>query len=208
MPTLLQMKDGKLWYPQSGIIFEPQSQDAWRTGIRLGVLGIGNFMTALCYLSPNIHIRHLSHASPATGGTFGLDYNPIAHWQVPEVSFAGITQNSDKLRGSAGSYCCSLNAASAFADLPACPLIVHIDLDYFINDFNGNPCNSGYVPDKSLRTQARNRVDEMFSVLSHLRSRIVSWVVAASPGFCSAHHWDWLCDIIAENIQSIASEDE
>ena len=204
MPTILQVRDGNLWYPGSSIIFEPHSQEAWQMAIHHGVIGIGNFLTAICYLSPNIHIRHLSQASPVTDRTLGLDYDIVTHWQVPDVSFACVTRNIDENRGTAGSYRCSSNADCAFDDLPSCPIIVHIDLDYFINDFNGNPCDSNYIPDKRLRTQAQHRIDDMFSGLHQLQPYIVSWIVAASPSFCSATHWRWLCDTIAGNIRILS----
>ena len=79
--------------------------------------------------------------------------------------------------------------------------IVHIDLDYFINDFNGASRGPGYIPSPALRTMAAVKLDRFFVALAKADIQVDRWIIATSPGFCSAYHWEWLLREIERNIE-------
>jgi hypothetical protein len=78
--------------------------------------------------------------------------------------------------------------------------MVHIDLDYFINDFNGASRGENYMPDPALRTEAEKKMDRFFESLARLNPAVDRWMIATSPGFCSAIHWEWLLSSIESRI--------
>ena len=100
----------------------------------------------------------------------------------------------------AGSYTGSSCPEAVLRDLPAGTVVVHIDLDWFINDFNGNASQAGRVADDAAVALAQRKVTELFAAVAHISSRIEGWIVATSPGFCAAAHWPWLLDEIDRGI--------
>ena len=88
-------------------------------------------------------------------------------------------------------------------DLPEGRVIVHVDLDYLINDFNGNPVTGYSLPNPDLTAVACSKLDSFFDAMSAIAPRVDRWIVATSPGFCSAFHWPWLLAQLEERIEAL-----
>lgn len=89
-------------------------------------------------------------------------------------------------RGQPGgsSYLVSRDAQQMVANLPdAAPIVVHIDLDYFNNRFNGD---SDYMTNENRHdppiSEVKRMADDLLAALSTVSCRIVSVAVGISPG--------------------------
>ena len=203
MPTLLVVDDGRLICPESGMHFDPDDPRHWVSAIQSGCVGIGNFLTPLCYADRKVHVRHLNNATSDTLSRWDIHRHRLRYPQIPDLDFAGIGSGPDGADSLAGSYMGGSCPEAVLRDLPAGAVIVHIDLDWFINDFNGNASQAGRVADDAAVALAHRKVTDLFAAVDCLRSRIEGWIVATSPGFCAAAHWPWLLDEIDRGIAQI-----
>lgn len=197
MPTLL-VRDGAgdVSVPATGLGFAPGRAACWEAAIASGAVTIGSWLTALVAAGagPEIHVRHLHPAgSPSHQPPRRLRAGTVRHAVLPGRSFVDATGDG----AARGTWASHDDPATALADLPAGPLAVHVDLDYFVNDFNGNPGTLPLVPD---RPAVLTRMDRIFDALRQTGRPVQSWIVATSPGFCSGRHWPWLLDALALRI--------
>ncbi len=158
-------------------------------------------MTPLYYSGSPVHIRHLNN-SPERDGRWQVSRELCRYELIPEKQFATIALNSPGPEG-AGTYLAACSPEAALEDIPSGWVIVHIDLDYFINDFNGASRGADYTPAPALRREAEEKLQRFFGALAKAGVRVDRWILATSPGFCSACHWEWLLAAIQLNIAEI-----
>lgn len=186
MPTLIGRHGDQLADPSTGLGFDPSAPADWDAPIRSGAIGIGNFITALFHSERCVHVRHLNNTEdgdrPTPAGPAGIRY-PL----IPDIEFAAVAR--DTPHRATGSYLAATDPARALAGLPAGHLVVHIDLDYFINDFNGNPGRQPLARDAAYDPQCRAKLEALFTAIRTLDRPVAGWVVATSPGFCASRHW-------------------
>ncbi|MBC7947118.1 MAG: hypothetical protein H7Y42_04505 [Chitinophagaceae bacterium] len=199
MATLLCVSDNVLVDPTSGALFDPMCSGSWRSAIHSGALNIGNYLTPLYYSGSSIHIRHLNNVSGR--GAFSWIVREPCHYDLlPGRKFAAIAKVDSPGPNVVGSYYVSSDPDTLFITEPSARVIIHIDLDYFINDFNGASCGAAYVPDVSLRDNAINKLQRFFDALINSNIEVARWIIATSPGFCSAYHWEWLLKQLEQRI--------
>ena len=87
-------------------------------------------------------------------------------------------------------------------DMPRGRVFVHVDLDYFINDFNGNIGQIPVLSDAQLRQRAQQLLDDFVAGLREKNIQVERWIIATSPGFCAAKHWAWLLEKLREVIRT------
>lgn len=197
MPTLL-VRDGKgrVRDPATGRDFDPRTPGDWEAAIGSGAITIGSWLTALVApgAGPKVHVRHLHPVgSPSHRPPCPLRAGSVRHAVFPGLSFVSATGEG----AGRGTWVAHEDPVAGLSYLPAGPLAVHFDLDYFVNDFNGNPGALPAVPDRSA---VLARMDRVFDALRETRRPVHRWIVAASPGFCCARHWPWLLDALALRI--------
>lgn len=200
MSTLLERDGVSLINPLTGAPFDPAQPADWREAIEAGAITIGAFVTALYHLARAVHVRHLKHDLPQDDRCFQVCPDEERHALLPGRAFASIRQQEQDHPESLGTYRRGQDAGRLLRDLPSGRLIVHIDLDYFINDFNGN---IGELPSESLasqREEAQRRMDAFFHALGRTGRPVDRWIVATSPGFCAVRHWDWLLGRLSEGL--------
>ncbi len=191
MPTLLCTSGQTLRDPTSGLPFDPASSDDWEAAILAGSVNIGNFITPFYYSGCPIHVRHVNNA--AEGDMLrDISREPCQYDLIPGLSFAAIGKDSSGTLESCGTYLAGPDPDLVLDGAPQVRTLVHIDLDYFINDFNGASRGEDYVPDPELHFQALQKMDRFFQALTRLNRCVDRWFIATSPGFCSAYHWEWL----------------
>jgi len=205
MPTLLRTSDNGLTDASTDQHFRPANSSDWEVSIRTGCVGIGSFITPLYYSEHRVHVRHLNHFSKSTYRLYNVTQLSCAYPLIPDTRFAGIRKRNNAWEKSAGTYLGGTDADAVLKDIPDGRIIVHIDLDYFINDFNGNPGTACALPDPQKLTRARRLMDHFFAAMQPIASRVERWIVATSPGFCSAFHWRWLLTEIEDRIDLLAS---
>ena len=201
MPTLLVRKGPETAFdPATGHAFDPRLPKDWELAIGSGAVTIGSWLTALIAVTegrlPTIHIRHLRPAGEMMfPEVYMLQAGTVRYPLLPGYAFVAASGGGP----SRGTCRTGTDATWSLTDLPAGPIVVHVDLDYFVNDFNGNAGTAPTVPD---RAAVLGRMDRFFAALWATRRPVRQWVVAASPGFCCARHWPWLLAALAARIGS------
>lgn len=200
MATLLCVSDCGLVDPTSGALFDPMCSSSWQSAIHSGAVNIGNYLTPLYYSDRPVHIRHLNNGSPQ--GAFWIVREPCRYDLFPGRRFAAIAKVSSPGPDVVGSYYASSSPNTIVQIQPSTRAIIHIDLDYFINDFNGANRGITYVPDPALRDNATKKLEDFFGALANSEIIVERWIIATSPGFCSAYHWEWLLTEIEQRIEA------
>jgi hypothetical protein len=204
MSTLLECTDeGELIEPSTLQRFDPEEPTAWETAILRGSIGIGCFVTPFYFGNWQTHVRHLNNAAVGTTAAArsrGVLRKPCSYELIPKKCFAAIRLGDLDDAASVGSYVLSSHCEELLATLPCGRVIVHVDLDYFINDLNGNPRDGMYISSLALIEKAQGKVDRFFEALHARRVNVDHWIIATSPGFCSACHWASLLNAFAKEI--------
>jgi len=200
MATLLCLSGDVLADPTSEAVFDPTCSSSWRSAIYSGSITIGNYMTPLYYSSSRIHIRHVSNYLQRCE-RHCIARAPRQYELIPNKQFAAITKLDSSGAGTVGSYFVAPGPERVLDEKASGWTIIHLDLDYFINDFNGSSRDAGYIPEPALRTSAAEKMDRFFDVLANVGLGVDRWIIATSPGFCSAYHWEWLLSEIDLHIR-------
>jgi hypothetical protein len=212
MPTLLAKSntDG-LYDPETGGVFDAHTEQDWHTALMRGTLTIGNYLVPLFHDKPSemrIHVRHLRPQLNAHDQThlFHLNAATETYQALGATQFAAVALDITS-QDAAGSFlqndCCD----KVLLDFPSGRVIVHIDLDFFVNDFNGNPVQHPQELGAQARASILKKMDEVFSQISGLDRPIERWIIATSPGFCAARHWAWLLDALDERICALTGDE-
>jgi hypothetical protein len=201
MSTLLLASMQQLTDPTSGKAFDPISSDDWKAAIYSGVVNIGNYITPLFYSGCTLHVRHMQN-TVTQGQPCWVSRELRKYDLIPDKQFAAIHCSACDAAGAVGTYLGGSDPTIVLKDIPRAWTIVHVDLDYFINDFNGASRGEGYVPQPSLQTVAREKMDRFFSALTRLNPIVDRWLIATSPGFCSGYHWEFLLSELAGRIST------
>jgi hypothetical protein len=200
MSTLLECSDdGGLIGPSTRQPFDPEMPKDWETAIAHGSVGIGSFLTPFYFGGRRTHVRHLNNAGTSSHQC-SVIRKPCSYDLIPEKRFAAVQLAAMNEVPNAGSYVVSSHCDELLEGLPRGRVIVHVDLDFLINDFNGNASDGAAVPGAGFIQAARRKIDHFFHALYARRVKVDGWIIATSPGFCSALHWDWMLNAFTEKI--------
>lgn len=212
MPTLLvSSDDGGLSDPETGHPFHGASEKCWHRALARGAVTIGSYLTPLFHEKPSgtrIHIRHLRCKLPehALTHTLGLQACAKTYAAFGSSRFAGVDMVALGTE-TQGTYLQAERADEVLCDLPAGRVVVHIDLDVFMNDFNGDPSAPIVEMTPERRAKICNFMDRFFHGLSRLNRAVERWIIATSPGFCAARHWSWLLSELTARISALTGEE-
>jgi len=209
MSTLLAVEsaaDGSLVLQDSlsGAAFDPASTADWCSAIASGAITIGSFLTPFFAIDRVVEVFHLK-ADLETAETFAVapravDHDLLAGYQFHAIELAASAAGANPKR----LYRRSNDAHELLADLADNRrTAIHIDLDYFLNDYNGNAWQVGEINMAAMRDCALNRLDHFFSALNRSGANIACWMIGVSPGFCSARHWRFLIEEIERRIADL-----
>jgi hypothetical protein len=205
MATLLCRSGETLVDPISGATFDPFSSSDWKAAIYSGAVNIGNFITPFYYSGSNVHVRHINNSTQREELCY-LFRESCRYQLIPAKQFATIAKSNSCRPGNVGTYLAGSNPDRVLSGIPPAWTLVHIDLDYFVNDFNGASRGESYVPDHVLHTKAKEKLNRFFYSLVKVNPIVDRWLIATSPGFCSAYHWEWLLAEIEGRIQQFECE--
>lgn len=200
MSTLLSLDTGRNSRVTAPQCFDPTNPSDWDQAIRTGAIGIGSFMAALYELPLELDVRHLCHEPNAKGDTLSVVASTQRHSLLPDVEFAAIDTIAGLQTPRLGTYTASTRASDLVRPGQDGPMIVHVDLDYFINDFNGNFGQQPTASVDELQARANSLLDELFAALRASRVTVQRWIIATSPGFCAASHWQMLLSEFSRRI--------
>jgi len=202
MPTLLERCAEHLYDPTTNMLFDPLLPSSWEKSIVSGAIYIGSFITPFYYIQDQFHVRHLNNFKNSTHKCYEVTRHELKFSLIPSKKFAGIRKHASKISNSDGTYLGGPDASKVLSYLPEGDIIVHIDLDYLINDFNGNEGQSSSISADRLMTTANKKLDVFFQQLRAQAIKVEKWIVGTSPGFCSSLHWQLLCNEIEKRIVS------
>ena len=194
--------DKSRWHDSiSSLDFDIWSPESVNNAICSGAIGIGSFIAPLLHHFPNVHIRHLCSSQNTT-------IRPNSQMVLPvliaeEFLDTGLLCPALKIVQRTGSsnarglenghpYQVTDDLPNWLDDLPDGPILLHIDMDYFNNRFNGDSdwMERGSKYNPSLKS-VLNRIDQIFEAIKRfgLDERIVDIAVALSPGFFPVELW-------------------
>jgi hypothetical protein len=201
MSTLLEFShEGALVDPTTGKPFDPKSPASWEASIYSGSVSIGCFVTPFYFGDWRTHVRHLNNAAGEPTRSCGVIKRPSGYGLIPRKRFAAVQLGHANEATNAGSYVVSSDCEEILDTLPCGRVIVHVDLDYLINDFNGNPGDRTYIPTPAVIEKGRRKLNHFFDALHARPVNVERWIIATSPGFCSACHWERLLNAFTEKI--------
>lgn len=208
MSTLLVGGEtGTLVDPATNTVFDPSDPHSWQESFETGAVTIGSYFTPLFHhfagSSALMHIRHVRETPVVENTTRDIHAAFEDYDLIPGLRFA-TTQESDENNPDgtiAGSYAEYRTARNAVRDLPHGNLIVHIDLDYFLNDLGGNLGSRPAELTEPLKHEIGLKMIDMREAISLLDREIVQWLIATSPGFCASRHWPWLMEELVNLIE-------
>lgn len=186
-------------------VSDPESIES---AILSGAIGQGSFLVPFIHAFERVHLRHLC----ATGYSDSrMGHNRIELEQsVDTLLDPTAMRPSVRLDGTGqpggSSYLVSRDAQQMVANLPdAAPIVVHIDLDYFNNRFNGD---SDYMTNENRHdppiSEVKRMADDLLAALSTVSCRIVSVAVGISPGFFPAEYWQEMIDHLRPGLHELS----
>jgi len=175
---------------------EPESV---QQAVLSGAIGIGSFFVPFLYQAGRVNVRHLFPSGRLSDpGRFSIvkKGTPDALLRKgqsrPSVELQCVQPDGGN-RSAVGCYLKTESLDEWLQDLPDDPILLHIDMDYFNNRFNGDSdwqkFGDGHDPSGS---EVLRRIEE---VLIALRSsghchRIEQVSIGLSPGFFPAELWE------------------
>jgi hypothetical protein len=187
-----------------------------RNAIRSGAIGMGSFLAPFVHSAPFVDIRHLCDTGYAKrrAGHHLLVRNaqpdtllrPAAARPAVSLLPASSGPGVDQL---AGCYRASDDAEFLFSDIPDGPILLHIDLDFFNNRFNGNSdwTENPHRHDPTA-VAVRDRVEQVVTSLAPVRHQVVDVSIGISPAFCPAEFWQPVCDTLISELATLGAASE
>jgi len=187
--------------PISDKVFDLYEPASVQSAILSGAIGVGSFMSPFIHTVSCVHLRHLSQTAPGEGTQdFSLVPKSLADTILniggsrPAI---GISREldlpfNDRLRANAKNYRFTRQLDAWLGELPEAPVLLHIDMDYFNNRYNGDSdwAKREWTHDPTL-PEIMLALDCIFKAInkSGVVSRIENVTVALSPGFFPAELW-------------------
>jgi hypothetical protein len=181
--------------------------DSITHAIKSGSIGIGSFIVPLLHVIPKVQIRHLCATSYSVTrqGCYSLTPTLVPD-QLLNASSKRIAVELNS-RGDSNlevdnksTYQVTADLDEWLQDLPTnVPILLHIDMDYFNNRFNGDSDWELYGNSHNPSCEeVIKSVNIMFNALSqsNLIDKICDTTVALSPGFFPAELWEPSVDCI------------
>jgi hypothetical protein len=202
----------------SGLPFDLLQPESVESSIKSGAVGIGSFMAPLLHLLPEVHIRHLcaTEYSYIRKGPYRVQaitaeddllqpgaLRPALKLQPDDSS----GDSANRIKGHP--YTVTDDTSEWLSGLPGGPILLHIDMDYFNNRFNGDSDRvTGEAKYDPPPSSVLRRIDEVFNSLVEkgVAGRIVDVAIALSPGFFPADLWEPSIGRIRDHIKRFEEE--
>lgn len=162
--------------------------------IASGAIGMGSFMTPFLHRFPGCEVRHLCQPPKARSTEiFRIEPGVVSDSLLdPLACRPSVTLKASEPYTGPSTYLFTPSIEDWLADTQDRRFLLHIDLDYFNNRYDGDSDWSLHAsPLDPPRDVIMARIDELASVLSpsDIAARIDDVVIAFSPGFFPAEFW-------------------
>lgn len=195
-PRIGKRLDGQLIDYMTGDAVDFLNPESISKAIISGAIGKGSILTPLIWSVPKIHVRHLSFR-PQSNTTYHIDKTTFSDGILFEatnrISLQFQDTNWDNL-ATQSNYVVSSDINTWLRQLPKkVPILLHFDLDYFNNRFDGcSDWKSG--KGRSYECAFDKQQECLTRVFSSLRSEdlissIIDTSIGISPSFYPAEFW-------------------
>lgn len=193
-PRLFQADDG--WHdPITNSAFSVGDPASVLSALQSGSVGMGSFLTPVLHAFHRSEVRHLCQPPKASATqrftiTAGLEVDDLLE---PGALRPAIRLKANTAARGPQSYLLTPDIDEWLANVGDGPILLHIDMDYFNNRFDGDGDWQEREPSLNPdRTAVMARIREVAKAISDhgLLPRIADGVVAYSPGFFPSEFWD------------------
>lgn len=190
----LFLEDGQWRDPITGANCNLSQPDSVQMAIESGALGMGSFLTPFLHSFPKTEVRHLCQPPKVTATS---DFRIELTAQPDNLLDPGQSRPAIELAKAQGEtgpgYYRMTPDTNAWLDgLGSGPVLLHIDMDYFNNRFDGDTDwqSRPNLFDPPL-DRILSKIDEVVDALrrTSVGTRIEDIVIAYSPGFFPAEFW-------------------
>lgn len=190
-PRVAVEEDGRLVDLITGQVVDLGQPESVEAALKSGAIGMGSFVAPLMHHLPEVHVRHLRANQPT------IPLEPLGLVTEDDLLLVPDAARIKPVRGSEargpGTYMRTSDVA-LWADIPLdAPALLHLDLDYFNNRFNGDSHwnqDDGPRHDPDIVTVC-SMVDAVFDALADSGARrcIEDVFIGVSPGFFPSELW-------------------
>lgn len=212
MPTFLTRDgSGALSNPVTRTRFNASSQSDWEAAIDVGVVNIGNWLAAVVLgvqTASSLRSVHIRHLHPANGSSeprplCAMHTASVRSKLFPDQRF-GLVSLKDLDRDpvkAQSTFHASPNVDDILDDLPVGRVLLHVDLDFFENHYNGNSRHGQNVSLAVSPSRTNERFVAFRQLLRNLTLFPADVVVASSPGFCASTRWTALVGEVEKTLK-------
>lgn len=186
----------------TGAVIDLRRPETVAAAVTSGAIGIGSFMAPLLHRFPRVQVRHLcsteysdARKGPHTVSPVDVRDDLLAPGSMrPGLRLHKLDGTADAANVRASHpYIVTDDLGAWLKDLPAGPVLLHVDMDYFNNRFNGDSdwVDEGPKYDPPLE-HVLARIDSVFQSLegAGVAERVKDFAAALSPGFFPADLWE------------------
>jgi hypothetical protein len=165
-----------------------------RNAILSGAVGMGSFLTPFLHAVPTAQVRHLCQP-PKVARTIDHRIELTAEKDTllqPEALRPAVRLAPQSGATGPGCYRITSHVDAWLSEIGSGPILLHIDMDYFNNRYDGDSDWHGRADGYDHPIEAvLSKIKELTTALqtSGVASRIDDIVVAYSPGFFPAEFW-------------------
>lgn len=182
--------------------------DSVLAAIDSGALGMGSILTPFLHAMPRAQVRHLCQPPKARTTT---DFQIVASTEFDTLLKPELVRPAIRLEPRSGviderAFRTTPDVDHWLADAPEVPALLHIDMDYFNNRYDGD----GDWPSREETLDPDidaifAKIDELSEALHRapVARRIEDIVIAYSPGFFPAEFWAAAGDRLQRNLKSL-----
>ena len=193
MSPRLFLQDGAWRDAIAGGAFTFERSSSVQRALESGAVGMGSFLTPVLHAFPNAEVRHLCQPPKAPSTTFyRIDRDVVRDDLIDLDAIRPAIDLAPADGYGAGRYVLTPHLQHWLQDLEPGPVLLHIDMDYFNNRFDGD--GDWAERPSRLDPEAGAVVEHIRRVADALRtegllSRIEDAVIAYSPGFFPSEFW-------------------
>ncbi|MDQ3802345.1 MAG: hypothetical protein M3416_00595 [Acidobacteriota bacterium] len=184
----------------TGRVFDLRRPETVESAARSGAIGMGSIVAPLLHALPCVHVRHLcateySRKRKGPHVIYPVRFRdnllaPGAARPALKLEPAGAPAPAGHTREHP--YLVTDDVEQWLEDLPGGPVLIHVDMDYFNNRFDGDSdrVEHDHKYEQPL-AKVLERIDEVFEALDRrgLAERVADMAVGVSPGFFPAEFW-------------------
>ena len=195
----LFVENSRLRDPLTSNFVEIENPQSIRSAILSGAIGMGSFMAPFLYVVPNAEVRHLCQPPKATRTR---NYKISTHNECDSLIDRNARRPAVYLHESVdavgpGTYLVTPDMQDWLSGIGANPILLHIDMDYFNNRYDGDSDwqERNVILDPPIQ-EILASIDHLVGALddAEIATRIEHTAVAFSPGFFPAEYWSAAAD--------------